>query len=258
MSETFTPSEYSEGYPPGIEGHFWHMARHDFLDRLLKKVLQPGQLALDVGCGAGVYVAHARRRGINLKGVEKGAAPVPAAMQAHVTTNTALADLPMATREHVKVALLLDVIEHIEDRHNFLCGIHSLLPNCDYLVVTVPARREIRSNFDDYWGHHLRYDRPGLNGELKRAGFRPQSNSYYFNGLYLASLLMKFLGMQRATVFRSPRRNIAVRILHRILGSITIVENRIMPGWLPGSTILCLARREAGPATANHLAGKSV
>lgn len=245
MTETYTPSEYDEGYPEGIEDHFWHSARHHFLDRQLAKVLPPGELALDIGCGAGVYVAHARGQGFNLCGTEQGPAPVRPDMEDCVSTGTELSALPESLRQQVRVALLLDVIEHIEDRREFLRSIAILLPNCEQLLITVPARMEIWSNFDEYWGHHLRYDRPGLIEELRGSGFEAQKTSYYFNWIYLASLLLKRFGLKRETAFKSPRRNLLVRSLHRLLGLVTIIENRIAPAWLPGSTILCQAQRRS-------------
>jgi hypothetical protein len=244
MTETYTPSEYSEGYPEGIERHFWHAARNDLIYRQLKTVLQHDKLILDIGCGAGIFVDYARRKGLQIRGVEKGPAPVKPGLGSIVDTATELSGLAKEIRGEVRVALLLDVLEHIEDRTLFLSQLRQQLPTCEYLLVTVPARMEIWSNFDEYWGHFLRYDRPGLEAELRAAGFAPIKTSYHFNWVYLASLLMRPLGIKRKTDFKAPSRNPLVAMLHKLMAWMTGVESRLVPGWVPGSTILCLARRQ--------------
>ena len=84
--------------------------------------------------------------------------------------------------------LLLDVFEHIKDRRQYLQQIYRELPNCRQLVITVPARMELWSGYDEHWGHHLRYDRPGLEAELSESGFAPEKTAYFFHWVYLASL----------------------------------------------------------------------
>jgi len=244
MTETYTPSEYSEGYPEGIERHFWHSARNDLIYRQLKTVLQPDNLILDIGCGAGVFVDYAQHKGLNIRGVEKGPAPVKPGLESIVDTATELSALAEEIRGEVRVALLLDVIEHIEDRTRFLSQLRQQLPACEYLLVTVPARMEIWSNFDEYWGHFLRYDRPGLEAELRAAGFAPVKTAYHFNWVYLVSLLMRPLGIKRKTDFTAPSQHPLETMLHKLLAWLTGAESRLVPGWVPGSTILCLARRQ--------------
>jgi SAM-dependent methyltransferase len=244
MTEAYTSSGYSEGYPEGIEHHFWHAARNDLIVRQLKKVLRPDELILDIGCGAGVFVDYAQGKGLNIRGVEKGPAPVKPGLESIVDTGMELSELAEDIRGEVRVALLLDVIEHIEDRTRFLSQVRQQLPRCEYLLVTVPARMEIWSNFDEYWGHFLRYDRPALEAELQEAGFDPIKSAYHFNWVYLASLIMRPLGIKRKTDFTAPSRNPLVIMLHKLLAWLTVVESRLVPGWMPGSTILCLARRQ--------------
>jgi hypothetical protein len=165
-------------------------------------------------------------------------------LESIVDTGMELSELAEDIRGEVRVALLLDVIEHIEDRTRFLSQVRQQLPRCEYLLVTVPARMEIWSNFDEYWGHFLRYDRPALEAELQEAGFDPIKSAYHFNWVYLASLIMRPLGIKRKTDFTAPSRNPLVVMLHKLLAWLTVAESRLVPGWMPGSTILCLARRQ--------------
>jgi 2-polyprenyl-3-methyl-5-hydroxy-6-metoxy-1,4-benzoquinol methylase len=246
MAEVYDRDGYSAGYPQGIEKHFWHRARNDLVYNWLRREVQQGDVVLDVGCGIGLVVSELRARGVNTRGVELGEAPVTPGAAGHVETNRDLFDLDDASRSAVRAILLLDVIEHMADRHQFLRRIASEFPNCHTLLVTVPARMELWSTFDEHWGHHLRYDRQQLAAELATAGFRPLRTAYFFQWLYLASLTLKLLRVPRGNDFKPIRAGSASALLHRLLGAVTRLENRILPGRLPGSSLACIARRTDG------------
>jgi 2-polyprenyl-3-methyl-5-hydroxy-6-metoxy-1,4-benzoquinol methylase len=246
LSEVYSEQAYTSGYPEGIERHFWHRARNDLIYRWLAPLLSEGDLVMDVGCGTGLVVAELRQRGINACGVELGSAPVLPSVSQHVETSCDLFDLPDQRKREIKAVLLLDVIEHIAERDDFLARIRRECPNCGIVLVTVPARGELWSEFDEHWGHHLRYNRAQLRREVEAAGFQPQRLSYFFHWLYLASLSVKLLRLPRSTGFKPILPGTAGALLHRLLGAITRLENRIVPGALPGSSIACIARR-TGP-----------
>ena len=246
MAEVYDRDGYFAGYPPGIEQHFWHRARNDLVYQWLRREVPPGDVVLDAGCGIGLVVADLRARGVNVRGVEMGEAPVIPAAAGHVAAGRDLFDMDDAHRAEVRAMLLLDVIEHMADRDQFLRRIASDFPNCRTLLVTVPARMELWSVFDEHWGHHLRYNRPQLSAELGAAGFRPLRSAYFFNWLYLASLTMKRLRIPRGTAFKPIPAGSTSAVLHRILGALTCLENRLLPGQLVGSSLACIARRADG------------
>ncbi|MCZ6830440.1 MAG: class I SAM-dependent methyltransferase [Gammaproteobacteria bacterium] len=243
MAETYTAQEYALGYPDGIETHFWHIARHHALLRALKTLRIKDQLILDVGCGVGITTRFLHDQGFNIRGIEQGDAPVPEPSRTYITTRQDLFDMTAAQKQDVTCVLLLDVLEHMADREGFLTELQRQLPNCQTLVLTVPARRELWGEFDRFWGHQLRYDRPTLAGELSRCGFTVQRISYYFHLVYLAGLLLKTLRVNRSKAFSSPRKSWPLSLLHRLLGLYGRLENRLIPGFIPGSSILCVATR---------------
>ena len=165
------------------------------------------------------------------------------AMTDGISTGQDLFELSDERKRDISCVLLLDVLEHVVDREGFLAQIRQQLPNCRYLLLTVPARQELWGEFDRFWGHQLRYDRPTLSGELNHSGFTVRSNRYHFHLVYLAGLLLKVLRVDRATSFKSLPSSGPLHWLHRVLGLYGQLENRLLPGFLPGSSILCVAER---------------
>ena len=141
------------------------------------------------------------------------------------------------------MVLLLDVLEHIKDRRQYLQQIYRELPNCRQLVITVPARMELWSGYDEHWGHHLRYDRPGLEAELSESGFAPEKTAYFFHWVYLASLIMARLGFAKKMHFQPIASRGLKAVCHRVLGRMTDLESRLVPGGVAGSSIICRASR---------------
>ncbi len=245
MSGIYTTGEYEEGYPEGIERHFWHRARNAFLCRAARKVSVPGETLMDVGCGPGIFLKAMQGSDRMLLGVEQGTPRLLEGLSAQVLVGTDVFALDEAIRDQVNVLLLLDVLEHLENRAEFLQNLWRAFPNCHHLIVTVPARRELWSGFDEYWGHQLRYDRNTLIAELEAGGCVPQRTVYFFNWLYLVSLLLKLTGLRRSHDFSPPASTPLRAFMHSVLGLFTRLETRLMPGFVVGSSLLCVAKRSA-------------
>jgi SAM-dependent methyltransferase len=239
--EIFTPSEYERVYPDGIERHYWNIARNELIYGLLAPHIEPGDLVMDVGCGTGITVAYLRARGVNIRGVERGAASVTRELDSIVSTETDLFMLDDAIKQDIKAILLLDVLEHIGERQSFLMKLAKQLPNCKVMILTVPARMELWSSYDEHWGHYLRYNLENLRHELKVGQWTTHKSFYFFNWIYVASFLVGKLGVKRGLDFQPIARGGLITVLHRILGFLTKLESRIMPGFVPGSSIACVA-----------------
>jgi SAM-dependent methyltransferase len=243
---TFDAEQYAECYPPGIEHGYWSVARNWFIADALadagRRGLWDGQgKILEIGCGTGIVVRFLREQGYDATGVELAAAPILPGVAAHVRTGVPAAALPPAEREQVGAILLLDVIEHIEHPDRFLAEIAGAFSNCRCFLLTVPARQEIWSNYDDHYGHYRRYDRISLASALWHAGLAPETPRYLFRPLYLAALLLTLLRRPRQTVLAAPRWPRAHRLL---AGTLYWLERALAPfGALPGSSLIVLATR---------------
>jgi len=191
---------------------------------------------LDIGCGRGIVVEHLRRRGIDCIGCEMAAAPVPDHLRSIVFNRTDFADLPIDQRRKIRGALLCDVIEHVPDPVEFLRRARRALPMLEAVLVTVPARQELWSEWDQHYGHLRRYDLPRLRATLTAGGFKPLCVGYFFHTLYLPALLLRG-GKLRSTSVRAP----SLPWLHAIVGAAFQAEEKMLPSVLPGTSAIITA-----------------
>jgi predicted TPR repeat methyltransferase len=242
-SETaFTHEQFAEAYPDGIENHFWYVARNGIVSDTIQWIEGRQQRRigkmLEIGCGRGIVVEYLRRTGRDCYGVELSPVTVPDAVQDHVWSATDCLDLPDHFRREVDLILLLDVIEHIEDSVGFLAGIRQAYPNCPWLIISVPARMELWSNFDQAYGHFRRYDEVMLRRELAQAGAELLRSRYRFVLLYPVIYALLRSGRDRSLSNRTP----GSPLLHRLLGEAIRRETWLCPRWLYGSSIVGVGR----------------
>jgi hypothetical protein len=237
VSTAFDAAHYRQAYPDGYADHYWHIARDGIVLDALRARVPAGATCLEIGCGRGHFVPVLRGRGYDAHGVELGTPEVLREAAPYVRTGVSFADLPAAMRQGVSCVLLLDVIEHLADAPTFLAEVRASFPNLATLVVTVPARPEIWSNYDDHYGHFRRYTVRTLGDELRRGGFCVGDMRYAFRSLYLAALALRCLGAGRGVVHEAPRAG----GLHRAIARALLIETRLLPRSLPGSSLVSVA-----------------
>jgi SAM-dependent methyltransferase len=151
---------------------------------LLLGEARPGERVLDLGCGAGRFVAALREAGAEAVGVELAEAALERAR-----ANAPGADLRLLTDdgslplEHASVDLVWcsEVLEHVPDTAHLLLEVRRVLRPGGRLLVTVPhhgrlqaaliALTRFESHFDPL-GQHVRfYTRRSLAATLEHAGF---------------------------------------------------------------------------------------
>jgi SAM-dependent methyltransferase len=222
----FSVEQRHHSYPPGYEAHYWHIAKHRFVDRLLRG-LERAPL-LDVGCGMGTYVRHLRAAGYEAFGVERRL-PAPAGF----LFDGDLADVPREVAGAIGTVLLSDVIEHVEDERALLARCVEHLPALRHIVITVPARPELWSNYDRYYGHFRRYTLQSLRRAVSGGRISVLRSGYFFHLLYLpAWLLARSSG--REIAIDAPAK--AAAPFHRLLGGLLTLESRWLPAALPGTS----------------------
>ncbi len=235
----YTAEQYEQNYPDGIGDYFWNLARNHVIADTLRAAGVAGEAMLEVGCSTGVVLGYLRNHGMDCIGSELGRPPVPAELAPHLHTGLDACALPEAVRQRITMLLLCDVIEHLPKPETFLSRLLAAFPNVRHVLVTVPARQEIWSNYDEHFGHFRRYDRPSLGRELAASGLVVVRQRYFFHALYALMAVLTLLGIKRGVDQAAPARP----GLHRLMARLCRWEARLLPGGLAGSSLVALARR---------------
>jgi SAM-dependent methyltransferase len=160
-----------------VRRHPWWTARA----RLALAVLQangvnPPASVLDVGCGWGVNLQGLEDGGYQATGLDISRQILELIdMPGRRLIEADLNQPPPAARELFSGALLLDVIEHLDDDRGTLRRIASLVQLGGALVVSVPALPELFSEFDRVQGHRRRYVPGTLHAAFDNSGFVVQN-----------------------------------------------------------------------------------
>lgn len=240
-SSAYSDEQFTDNYPAGMENHYWIVARNRILKRYIQKFFTQSDIILDVGCGTGVVVDYLVKQGIICYGVELGTPLLNYESKKHIHTGVTVRELPDDIRNSITSVLLLDVLEHLENPYELLNEIRMSLPNVSKGIITVPARNELWSNYDEHFGHHLRYSKKQLCKLIETAGGRIAENRYFFHILYLPMLLVGILRLKRKTTNLSPTKS----RFHRFIASLFTLEEKFLSGKVIGTSLLaCFTWKE--------------
>lgn len=239
MSTAFDTTQYSDCYPDGIENNYWNLSRN----RLLYQLIGEGNCSdiLEIGCGRGLVVDFLRKRGVEVVGCDTAkTTPISAAAAAFLQFETNAFDLESERKGRTKTILLLDMLEHLPEPEKFLQQCRAEFPNAARYIITLPARQEIWSNYDEYYGHFRRYDLSAATRLVNSAELSVSDSGYFFHSLYAASRVLTMLGRDRETVVRAPSGAVANRI-NRAIAAFLSAESRVLPKTIPGSSLYVVA-----------------
>jgi ubiquinone/menaquinone biosynthesis C-methylase UbiE len=167
------------GLPQDPEPWAWRRRR-----ALLLAAVEPGQRVLDLGCGAGRFVAALREAGADPVGVELAEAALERARRNVPGADLRLVapdgSLPLGHGE-VDVVWCSEVLEHVPDTIAFLTEVRRVLKRGGRLLVTVPDHGRLKrtllalAHYDAHYdplGQHVRfYTRRSLTRALHATGF---------------------------------------------------------------------------------------
>ncbi|MCH1913346.1 class I SAM-dependent methyltransferase [Leptospira noguchii] len=237
MQTEFSESQFKQIFPETKKFHYWDLARNFIIKRFLNK--KETGFVLEIGCGTGIVVDYLSRSGYKITGVELGNSQVISEVKSKILINTDFINLSRSISNQINTILLLDVLEHIKDPKIFLDNIKNNFKNLKQIVITLPARKELWTNYDVYFGHYSRYDKKNaldLLSSIKEKEYKVEY-SYFFHLLYIPIFLSKFKKSQRSTETRAIN-SFFIRGMHRLLSWVFILDYFFLPRNLPGSSII--------------------
>ena len=241
MRTTFTERQFADAYPAGIANHWWNQARCAVVADTLRRAPTTSGRLLEIGCGTGAAVVALRRHGFDCHGVELADTHVAVQAQAYVRTATDALSLSEQERGGYDTALLLDVLEHLPDPRAFLADVAGAFPNLKRILVTVPACAELWSNYDEYFGHVMRYGVDDVRALGTAIRWRTEQCRFFFHALYVPARLLGAIGLKRNTVIEAPSRWSVP--LHSAIAALFVFESRVLPRRLPGTSLIgCFTR----------------
>jgi SAM-dependent methyltransferase len=225
--------------------HFWFAARRRLTGRLLRTYLHGLSLpVLDVGCGTGSTVQALLDLGYRAVGVDlrpegllalRSRIPGAALVQADVTR------LPLASGTFGG-ALLLDVLEHVEDAV-LLAEVRRVTVAGATLVAAVPAMPWLWSYRDKDAGHLRRYTRNSFTAALENAGFEIREMHFYQCLLFPLAVASRLMG-RNGPRLRDLEES-AGGLLNEILKRVNLAEVRLGERirWPWGLSLIAACRR---------------
>jgi SAM-dependent methyltransferase len=241
----FTNEQFLDAYPDGYGDHYWTIARSQMvlgeIRRIEKETGVKLSRILEIGCGRGFVVQFMRSAGRDCYGVELSKITDPLEeVEPYLFSGIDCVDLPADFRNEVDAILLLDVIEHVDDPVDFLSNIRRAYANAKWVVIHVPARMEIWSNFDSHYGHFRRYDPEMLKDHINRAGYSLLRSRYCFILQYLVMWILAQLAGGRRPLARGRPRP---KFVHRAASYFFRAESRLLRRTgIYGSSLLGVAK----------------
>jgi SAM-dependent methyltransferase len=234
-------------YDLSDKGHFWFQWRAAVLSRALLRcrINQKEQMkVLEIGCGSGVLSAQIEDftnwavDGVDLnhEALSRGAAGRGRRFFYNVI------DRAPHLAEAYDGVVLFDVLEHLADPIRMLQDASFHIKPGGFVLVNVPARKELFSRYDEVVGHLRRYDRATLHRQLVDGGFFAGWIGYW--GLLLVPIaiarrfLVRFMRDDAAVVttgFKPPSP-----LINRALALVMKIETWIFDSTPVGSSVMAI------------------
>jgi len=231
----FSGDQYAEAYPPGVEDTYWHIGRNRIIMRQIQAA--KGSKVLDVGCGRGILVNYLVEHGADCYGVELAEVTVPEALGSRIFSATRAEDLPIQLRRSIDVIVLGDVIEHLAEPEIFLCTLADQFPGLKTFIITVPARPELWSNYDEHYGHYRRYTLASLRETVERSRLAVKDLRYMYRLLYLPARMVLLTQGKRPTRIEAS----GPRWFHALMSRVIQADYSFLPAGVRGTSVICRA-----------------
>jgi hypothetical protein len=211
--------------------------RNNFIEKLIRKsfgIGKPGKdkkNLLELGAGRGEFIDRfADDTAVHTMVVEPDAKYLEVLGKRH----EAYAELDQVSKP-IDCVYAIDVMEHIENDAEILKSLYDKMPDKGRLLIYVPARMELYSQFDKNIGHFRRYHKKELRDKVKAAGFTIEQLTYHELLGYFAAFANKLSGSGDL----NPK---AVSVYDKVLVPLTNLLERFL--YIPiGKSLYVVARK---------------
>jgi SAM-dependent methyltransferase len=211
------------------EGYWWHVAKRRLVVDLLHRYFPPPGLLVEGGVGSGRNLLEFQRLGYRVSGFDLMPESVANARSrglsgVHVHD---LADPWPVEPGSTRVAVMLDVLEHIADPVAVLKHAADAIGDDGGILLSVPAYPSLFCDWDRQLGHFRRYTRDELLRQVREASLQVIWLGHWNAFSLPAAWLSRGIGPQRqrtngATFPRLPS------IVNRFLIGCAAVERRVL------------------------------
>jgi SAM-dependent methyltransferase len=181
------------------ESHWWFAARSEIVRRIIDQYggLKPGDTILDIGCGTGAILRDLSSK-YNVVGIDMSPLAIEYSKKRGLKNvfQMPVQEFPKE-KFNVKAAILLDVIEHIDDDVDVLRTAREIVAPDGRVIITVPAHQWMWSAHDVINHHKRRYSKESLLKSLNQAGLEPLKLTYYNTFLFPLAAAKKLVDRDR-------------------------------------------------------------
>src|SRR5512133_1960829 len=232
------------------ESHWWFAARAVIVRRIIDRYgnLKPGDTILDIGCGTGAILKSLSDR-YRAVGIDLSPLAVEYSKKRGLTE---VFEMPVEQfprdRYDVRAALLLDVIEHIDDDLSVLESTREIVEPDGRVIITIPAHHWMWSAHDLLHHHKRRYSVESLRDLLDRAGLEPVKFTYYNTMLFPVAAAVRLLDRRKRPTISATKLDMPSPLANQVLRTIFASERFLVPRLnLPfGVSLLAVAKPKSG------------
>ena len=212
------------------DSYWWHVAKRRLVSDLLQTHFPPPGILVEGGIGSSRNLVEFQALGYEVHGFDIMPASVQHARERglrHVAEHNLTEPWPLQ-KDSVKVAVLLDVLEHVFDPVQVLQHINRVLEPSGGVIVTVPAYPWLFGDWDKSLGHFRRYTSVALREHARVAGLRVEWLSHWNSFSLLPAMAVR--GYQRC-IPRRQRKPEFPRVapwMNRMLGTMATCERHLL------------------------------
>lgn len=222
--------------------HYWYRTRRAIVGKTLARLdlPKPARL-LEIGAGTGANLPMLLEHGdVVAMEPHEGARRASQARAPRATHVASLAEIPTGP---YGVALLLDVLEHLDDPVASLADVRTRLAPGGHLVLTVPAHQALYGRHDEFSAHVRRYGRAELRRHVEAAGFVGFRSEWLFRPLLPVAAALRLV--EAFTPKRQPSArglSLPPRWIGRAAEAVLLADYAVgLP--VPGLSLLAVASR---------------